>query len=390
MTSKLSWILFIPFSLAAVFFKLAQTLLPEGSVFGLSNMLLDYVSIGCTLAIFLSVFILCLCDRRISRYYVPRRNIPAGLIGLALAVILAADGANRIYLSLSAGELEAMEIIEAALLLLAAVIFIVMGLTHSFVNRDNKHFALFNVMPALLCAIRLVRCFISFTTISLRTADVTLMFCYVFTTLFFFNLAVTISMTEAKHAVKSCMIFGFPAIAILLARGIYGFLTGFDSHELFANAVMTELVLMGAYILAFLAELTFFIKDKDQVTLRVGEPEEVEAPDEDKNADTFFVTGMDDENRFEADQGYLTSPEFNDYLYHPTEKPESEEEEQNNKNQSDPTGYITEVTEDPHEGKTTQLDANGEDNADPLKTGYEDRLDMIDKLILELTGDFKD
>ena len=393
MTSKFSWILFIPFTIAAVFFKLAQTILPDGSVFGMNDMMLDYLVIGCAVMVFLSTFLMCVIDRKISQYYVPHRNIVAGILGLLLAVVCAADGANMIYLSVSSGKVEAMDIVEASLLILASIVFIVMGLTHSFVNRDNKNFALFNVMPALLCAIRLVRCFIDFTTISIRQADVTLLVCYVFATLFFFNLSVTISLTEAKHAVKSCFIFGFPAVTILLARGIWGVGTSFDTHEIFsgANAELVELVLMALYIAAFLIELTVFIKDRDHVTIMVDDGEEEKEVDEQaaRMEDTYIVTGMDDENRFEADEGYLTSPEFNDYLIRATEQAAATDADNEQRaTQSDPTGYITEVIEDPHEGKTAKLSPDEEINPDA--PGYVDRLDMIDKLILELTEDYKD
>ena len=53
MISKLSWILFIPLTLAAIFFKLAQTVLPDNAIFGWSDQTLDYVVIGCVALVFL-------------------------------------------------------------------------------------------------------------------------------------------------------------------------------------------------------------------------------------------------------------------------------------------------------------------------------------------------
>ena len=391
MTSKLSWIPFIPLTLAAVFFKLAQGMLAQGSVFGLSNLILDYIVIGCAVAVFLGALILTVMDRKVSQYYQPHRNIAAGVFGLILAVLCAADGANRIYLAISAGEGDTLNMIEAVLLLLTAVVFIVMGLTHSFVNRDTKHFSLFNVMPALLCAIRLVRCFISFTTISIRSADVLLLICYVFSTLFFFNLAVTISLTEAKHAVKSCFIFGFPAVTILLAYSLYSFTAKFDVHEIFSNAVMAELLVMALYILSFLVELTMFIKDRDHVVIKTGEEDDAPVDEqEEREADNYLVTGMDDENRFEPDTRYLMSDEFDGYLIRETENPENETPEEERVNQSDSTGYITEES-DPHEGKTPYAAMMEEKAAaEKAAAGYDERLDEIDKLILELTEGYQD
>lgn len=393
MTSKLSWIPFIPLTIAAAFFKLAQYVLPDGSILGLSDMALDYLTIGCAVAVFLGSLILCVADRRISVYYQAHRNIPAGIFALLLALICAADGANQIYLSLSAGKVEALQIVEAVLLLLASIIFIVYGMTHAFVNRDNKHFALFNLMPALLCAVRLVRCFVSFTTISIRMADVTLLFCYVFATLFFFNLAVTISLTEAKHAVKSCFIFGFPAATMLIAYSIHAFASSFNADDLLSNAVMAELMLMALYIISFLLEMTIFIKDRDQVTIKTGEEaDDIEIEEEDINDANYVLRGtqQDDSDEPEDAYGYLRSADISDYLIDVVEKPDAAEQEQID--QSDATGYIMAV-EKPDKTLDTpvvelQEEVASEETADADYTST--RLDEIDKLILELSEDYHD
>ena len=392
MTSKLSWIPFIPLTLAAVFFKLAQTILPGGSVFGMSNMTLDYIVIGCVAAVFLSALILTIADRKISPYYLPHRNIPAGVFGMLLAVLCAADGANRIYLSLSAGEGETMNLIEAALLLLASVVFIVLGMTHTFVNRDTTHFALFTVMPALLCAIRLVRCFIYHTTISLQNKDanVILLICYVFTTMFFFNLSVTISLTEAKRALKSCFVFGLPSVTVLLAYSLYAFSTSYNADEIFANAEMAQLLVMGLYILSFMTELTMYVKDRDHVIIRTGDEEPALDDEAARAADNYVVMGMDEENSDVPESSYLTSEDVDDYLVRETEQPENETPEEERVSQSDPTGYITEEL-DTHEGKTAFAAMREEEAASvQASIGYDDRLDDIDNLIVQLTEGYKD
>lgn len=387
MTSKFSWIPFIPFTIAAVFLKLAQVILPDGAVFGMSDNVLNYAASGCVAVIFLAALILCAVDRRISLYYVPHRNIPAGIVSLLLAFICAADGANRLYLTFSAGGAEVLEIIESVLLLLASVVFIVYGLTHSFVNRDNKSFALFNLMPALLCAIRLVRCFISFTTISIRSADITLLFCYVFATLFFFNLAVTISLTETKNAVKSCFIFGFPAAAMLLAHGVHAAVSSFNTDDIFANAGMVEILLMAVYIICFMLELTIFIKDRDHVKITTGKEE---VPEEDvRDEDNYILASSKNEKRYEPGEGYLGTSDISDYLVDVADQPAPDG--QASVDQSDSTGYITEATR-PQKGDTPVIQLEDETvSEERAETDYTDRrMDEIDKLILELSGEHKD
>jgi hypothetical protein len=375
MISKLSWIFFVPFAGAAVFLMLARTLLEDGAVFGMSDMMLGYAAIACAAAVFIFTLIFCLIDRRISQYYQPHRNFVAGIFGLLLAVVFAADGANRIYNTLGSGAVEALEIIEAVLLMLSSIVFIVLGLTHSFVNRDNRHLALINVVPALFCAVRLIRCFVDFTTISITVADVPLLFCYIFATLFFFNFAVAISLTEAKHAVKSCFIYGFPAATMLLAYGVSKAYNSFDLYDIFANIPIFELLLMALYMIAFLAELTIFIKDRDSVVFAGGDEEYRELSKEDTEiGDDFVVTGMSDDDRPETSSSYLTGADTTGYIY--TEQSRPEEPATRVIPADDGSDYITTVVENDNDKKS----GGG---------SYSDRLDEIDKLILEISGDIQ-
>ena len=387
MTSKLSWIFFVPFSAAAVFFKLAQVMMPDESVLGLNDMMLDYAAIGCIAAVFVFALVFCLLDRKISPYYLPHRNIPAGILGLLIAVVCAADGANRAYLSFTSGQVEALETAEAVLLLLSSVVFIVMGLTHSFTNRESKHFALFNVMPALLCGVRLVRCFVGFTTISIRLADVTQLVAYIFATLFFFNFAVTISLAKARNAVKSCFIFGFPAAAALLSYGAGAAVKGIDTTDIFANAGVVEICLMGLYILAFIIELTAFVKDKDHVVIQTEDEPEPEPEEEDPElSDTLVVTGLDETEDPNIDRPYLSDEEVEGYLYQVVEKTDTEKEDDvaAEATQSDPGDYITNVVK-PHtyEDKATKKER-------PKTLTYDNEIDELDKLILEISEDYEE
>ena len=382
MTSKLSWIFFVPFTAAAVFLMLAKTIMPDGAILGLNDMMLDYAAIGCALAVFLFALIFCLVDRKISPYYLPHRNFAAGIFGILLAVVCAADGANSVYHIFSSGAIDVLALVEAILLMLTSIVFIVLGLTHSFRNRDNKHLSIFNVFPALMFAIRLVRCFVSFTTISITTADVPRLFCYVFVTMFFFNFAVAISLTEAKHAVKSCFIYGFPAITIMAAYGVELATHGLNTTNIFANCEMLEMLLAALYIFSFLLEMTLFIKDRDHVL--IGGEDELPAETSDEDAelgDDFVVTGLDVNDPDRADDSassYLTSAETEGYLYTEQAADPDKEEEDDPSKHTDTEGYITQET-DPEEDK----------KRDPDSPGYSERLDEIDKLILEISGDIE-
>lgn len=383
MKSKLSWILFIPLTLAAVFCKLAQSMLPDNSIFGLSDMMLDYVTIGCVVLIFIFALIMCLCDRKISKYYLPHRNIPAGILGILLALLLAADGANIIYSIVGKIEgkdkIDVLEIVLAVFMLFAAVVFVVMGLTHSFSNKNKKGFGLLYVAPALLCAVRLINCFVEFTTISITQADVTRLVCYIFATMFFFNYAVALSLTEAKNAVKSNFIYGFPAAAALIAYASGNLYKTIANREirietLMDSAEVAEIALMGLYILAFLIELTIFVKDKDHV--KIAEEDDVDYKDlhEDDITDEegLMVTGLDDEERVDTPAtSYLSTADTTEYLYRESREEEKRDSSYLKAAANDVDDYITGEVEDAY--ATTERES------------YADQLDEIDKLILEIS-----
>lgn len=377
MISKLSWILFIPLTLAAGLLKLAQTLLPDNSIFGLSDMMLDYLVIGCVVLIFLFALIMCLFDRKISKYYLPHRNFPAGIIGILLALLMAADGADAIYGVIRAEKIDVLALIEAVMLVFAAIVFVVMGLGHSFSKKNKKTFGLLYIAPALLCAVRLIRCFVEFTTISITTADVTRLFCYIFATLFFFNYAVTLSLTEAKHAVKSCFIYGFPASAALITYAAANLYANFDTENILNNAHNVEIALMGLYILAFLIELSVFVKDKDHVIIE--DQDDVDYKDlhdgEITDSEDMVISGLDDDERSEIPAAsYISNADTSFYLYQVDRNEDNRESSYFKAAENDVSDYITNEVESEYEkdGKTIK--------------SYTDQLDEIDKLILEISG----
>ncbi len=378
MTSKFSWILFIPLTLAACFAKLAQTLLPDNSIFGLSDMMLDYAALGCIAVIFLFALIMCICDRKISKYYLPHRNIPAGIIGILLALLMAADGADSIYKIIAADKIDVLAVVEAVLLIFAAVVFVVIGMAHSFTGkRGGKTFGLLYAAPSLICAVRLIRCFVDFTTISIAQADIVRLFCYIFATMFFFNFAVTMSLIQAKHAVKSCFIYGFPAAAAMLAYAVGNLYANFDTNNLMNNAHTVEIALLGLYILAFLIELTVYVKDKDHVMIE--DRDDVDYKElhdgEISDDDDFVVTGLDDDERPDTPaSSYISTADTGDFLYRESNDESRREPSYYKAAANDLKDYITDEV-------ASEYDADGKSKS------YTDQLDEIDKLILEISSE---
>ncbi len=363
MRSKLSWVTFIPLTLVACFCKTARYFLPEGAVFGLTDLQMDYFFLAAVVLIFLLSLLFCLIDRRISTYYLPHRNIPAGIIGIAAALIFAGQGADGIFRIISSGSFDALSVIDSVLLLLTAVVFVILGLTHSLRN-GAKRFVLLNIIPALFFAERMIACFVSFTTISLKLADVSKLACYVFATLFFFNYAVALSLTKTKNAVKSCFIFGFPTVASMLVYGAAKLIFDPDVQSLVNNAEALEMILISAYVLAFLIELTIYIPDKDDVI--VVEDEEAQKPEESVGG---FVVKITDEEAHDKEtaSSYLATADTDDFLYQEVKNDEDADAAVSN----DVEGYLTTTDED--------------NEYDDRPADYESKLDRIDKLILEIS-----
>ena len=373
MRSKLSWIFFVPFALIGCFLKLAQGFLPEGMLFGFSDLMLEYGYLAAVALIFLLSLPFCLSDKKISKYYLPHRNVPAGIIGMILAVVCAADGANIMFHVISSGQIEVLRLIEVVLLLLSAVVFVTYGLNHSFRNRESKQFTLFLAIPALLFSIRMILCFVSFTTISIRLADVASLICYVFTTLFFFNYAIVMSRIKAKNAVRNCILYGLPAVAATIPCGIYKLLFQFDYEYVLNNISSLELILLGCYILAFLIELTAFVKKADDVVV-VTEDDLIQPVPTEEQVDGFLVNAdVEDEKDVEADPTYRNTSDTEGYLYQEEIAP-GDDPQLNEAAVKDAESFLTEM-QDPAEL----------DDEDDRPKDYESRLDDIDKLILEIS-----
>lgn len=375
MRSKLSWIPFVPLFLAAGFFKFAQVLMPQGSVFGLTALQMEYCYIGAVVLILLFTLLFVAVDKKISPYYVPHKNVPAGLICFLLSVLLAADGGLSVFQMFNSGTVSIVPILGAVLALLSAVVFIIFGLNHIFRRKEGKNPSLLNAIPAVFCGVRMILVFVQFTTISIKLADVSALICYVFATLFFYHYAVVLSLIKNKSSLKSCFVFGLPAVAMMIPYGIYHLLFRFDSITILNNAQPLEMLLFGLYILSILIEISVFAKDKDHVT--VIENEEENAPDPaDEKVDGFIANNVsEDQNDSQENNEYRASSDTEGYLYQDThnanDKPADPLQEYDHLN-PDAEGYLTEIQEE-------------SDESDDRPKDYESRLDDIDKLILDIS-----
>lgn len=276
MTSKLSWIAFVPFTLAAIAIKVIQILFLDanGTFMGLNSLVLSYMAIACALIVMLFAVIFCFADKKTSSVYPLSRNIFSGIIGLIIAVTLACDGANSAFTLFRFGTFKILDLLLVVLTVLCAIVFVVLGLNHFVGNGGVRGLAVFYLVPAVWSAAKLVDSFLKITTESVVKTDVTVLACYVFLTLFLFNFAVIVSMLKGKNAVKATFIYGMPAFLMLLSHSIY--LIGREFYigtkfEFLDNIFGIELALFALYIISFVIEVTACVRRKEEIEIIEGE-----------------------------------------------------------------------------------------------------------------------
>ncbi|WP_407384078.1 hypothetical protein [Ruminococcus sp.] len=372
MKSKLSWIPFILLLPAAFFLKLSQSLIPEG-IFGLNVLQQEYLYLGCVALMFLLALLLCLLDRKIAPYYVLHRNIAAGLIALVSALLLAADGAGFWIRTFSAGEKSTLAIIGAILSLINAIVFVLLGLGHMSRRDEERKLSLVYALPAVMFAVRLILSFVSFTTVSIRLADVAKLVCYVFVLMFFFYYAVVLSQTKTKNALKMCLAFGFPAVTALLPYGIYRLFFAFDTQVILNNLEPAELLLLGFYILSLLIEITAFAvkRENQEAIVDTVNPAELS----DKKVEDFFANIIAEDKSDSSEETEIpANTDTEGFLYQETKNTQDDTESEKMM-QSEVDGYLTEVYDE---------ETMKNEDESSQKT-YESQMDDIDKLILEIT-----
>ncbi|MBQ8538936.1 MAG: hypothetical protein IJ433_04730 [Ruminococcus sp.] len=281
MTSKLSWITFVPFTLAAIGIKIIQLffLEPGGTFFGFNSLMLSYLAIACAVLTMLFAVIFCAFDKKTAQVYVINKNFVAGTAGLLLAVSMACEGANRAFYAFRSMGVEFFEITDILLTIVSAIVFVVLGLNHFVGNGGVKGLSVFYLVPAIWSAFRLVNCFLAFTTVSIAVTDVTILACYIFTTMFLFNYATIVALMKGKSPVRAAYIYGLPAVTMLLSYSIYALVGSYyyrnSAFNLFSDLPSIELFLLAIYILSFVVEMSANVKRKDEIELiEVNESDE--------------------------------------------------------------------------------------------------------------------
>ena len=385
MTSKLSWIGFVPFAICAIVLKFAQMFFindDSATLFGLTSFQLSYVAMGLSILVLVITMIFCFADKKISPYYNSKRNIFCGIFALILALMFAADGANIIFNMFETASFSVINIIEAVFLIFSAISFVVIGM-YDFVKDNNSQKLLkFLLIPAILMAVRLVKCFMTFRTISIIYSDITLLLCYIFATMFFFNHAVLMSKTEARNPVKSCFIYGFPMLVVLFMYtipNIYTQLTTDSSFDFFLNLENFELLVVALYALGFIIELSVNAKRKDEVEIineTVNEDKDIK-DSEDTITEQASLDQIDEKNLvFDSDEDLSQQPE--------NQQTEELNSEKDNNDASKDLNDDLEYEKNDNDNLKDEINTKSENSSQEKK--IENRMDEIDRLIREISS----
>ncbi len=298
MTSKLSFIAFAPFSLAAIAIEIIRLFFMDtnGMFFIFDDLMLSYLAIACAVLALLFAVVFCLVDKKTAPVYIIRKNFVCGIFGLLLAVSLASDGANKAFLIIRNAQYAFVDVADIILTILCAIVFVVLALNHFVGNGGVKGLAVFYLIPTIWSAFRLVASFLDFTTVSISVSDITILVCYIFATLFLFNYAMIIALMKGKSPVRSAFIFGLPAVTILLAYGVHALTNTFvlkaGDISLFSNLETIELTVLALYILAFVIEMGVFVKKNDEIELIEDQEEAVEEYDDAYDPDADIVNAI--------------------------------------------------------------------------------------------------
>ena len=252
MKVKYSVIPFVPAFLAMMFLKMMSIVGMDshGQFMGMNSMNITYTVIGIAVGLFVVCVLLNLFDRKTAPVYPLKRNFPAGLFAVlsgiavlgssvAAAVDAFADTANTENLLIT--------IICAGLSIPAAIALMVMSRSHFSGKSTVSAVSALFVFPALWGCANLVNEFLQATKASISSKDLTLLFCYIFISLYMFSNSMVISrltcgVCELLRASKE----GFDRTTVL-------------------NAVM--LICLGLYAISFILEVFSNTYTKDDVEI---------------------------------------------------------------------------------------------------------------------------
>ena len=293
MKIKFTLIPFIPVTIATVVIKIMSLFgLDENGMFlGLNKMGLNYAVIGLTLGLFVVCVFINLFDRKTAPVYPVKKNFAAGILAVLSGVFILVTSVLKLVNMAGDSDYYIISLVTALFSIPAAIAFLFISKVHFAGKSIISGISALFIFPTLWSCAKLVSMFLAATKVSISATDMTSLFCYIFLTLYLFSNSMIVSRIKGRNPVKSCFIFGLPAVAISLSYGIYVVLTSAVEGVVVDNILIgANFIVLALYALSFIIEMFFGIVTKDEIEIIEGLPD-----DEDTYEKSYVKSGAYDD-----------------------------------------------------------------------------------------------
>ena len=288
MKVKFSVIPFIPAVFAMIFFRVMSIygMDESGNFLGMDRMALSYTTIGIALGLFVLCILFNIFDRKTAPVYPVKKNFLAGIFAILSGLVIIASSCMSLVEITTNSEYFMMGVISAVFSLPAGLAFIIMSRVHFTGKSTVSGVSFLYVFPALWGCTELVFEFLNATKVSISATDLTGLFCYIFITLYYFSHSMVVSRIKGRNPVKSCFIYGLPAIALLFSHGVYLIITTMNEQvSSIPYLTAAQFIILGLYALSFIVEMFINSYTKDELEVIDSFPTE-ESKEEERYINT--------------------------------------------------------------------------------------------------------
>ena len=324
--SVLNWILFVPVCAMAVALITICGLNPDSikDIFATDlNGIAEIIAFS-VLGLFIACFVFSLFDRKTSPVHLLKKNYFCGVLSFLCAFGLVCTAALDVTAMVQLGVITVMPIVTAAFAALGGVGMLFLGLNHfTGANADRNISILYLSLP-LWCGVHLIDRFMKHTATPVAAADTMDLIMFVALAMFFINATMIHAVIPGKNAVKSALNYGFPAVVISL---VYGISLVFNTIASDSNALIDYIpavtyIILGLYVLGFVAELSFKAKTvEEQMVLACETDDEATVVEDEELSD-------EDEKLYDDEPVTVETVVETDAVISDVEEPSSDETEE--------------------------------------------------------------
>jgi len=291
MKAIINWIILIPVLILTVGVELFTALNPTGaqSFFGMDANGISKIILIAIVVLFALFFLLSIFDRKTSPVHILRHNYVAGVSAVIAAFSLAGNTAATVAESFRGSPLGAMDVVLVVVSAFAAIALLLVGINHCTASNTKTNMSLLYLAVPLWCAAHLLSRFMSHTAEPVAMAETMDLVMYVFLAIFFMYAMMVVSLINGKNPVKATIYWGAPAAvaALVYSVSVIGNVMNTEGSGMFDYLDAVTCGFLGVYVLAFVAELSFMAKTKDEQY--VPQPETDELAEEEETEDQTAV-----------------------------------------------------------------------------------------------------